>query len=98
MDSKKKNSERLSNLVESLFENLEDIFDEDHMGIMESDPDNLNVSYKTDDYDTEIPDRADHAPLYPFDKQKYETVIAEAILKLVESDRKVIVKRLIDNL
>ena len=97
MDSKEKNAEQLSNLVESLFENLKDIFSEDYAGIQESDPDNLN-SYKAGYYDAEIPVMADYTPWYSFDKQKYETVIAEAILKLVESDRKVIVKMLIDSI
>ena len=97
MDSKEKNAERLSNLVESLFENLKDIFDEDHLGQMPAGPTEYPDAYYMDDY-VEVPDKDDYATRYPFDKQKYETVIAEAILKLVESDRKVIVKMLIDNL
>ena len=97
MDSKKKNSERLSNLVESLYENLGDIFGEDHLGQIPEAPAYYPDAYYMDDY-VEVPDKDDYATRYPFDKQKYETAIAEAILKLVESDRKVIVKRLIDNL
>ena len=98
MDSKKKNSERLSNLVESLYENLGDIFGDDHLGQMDHEPGYHPDAYYLDDYGPEAPDKDDYATRYPFDKQKYETAIAEAILKLVESDRKVIVKMLIDNL
>ena len=98
MASKKKTSEPPSNLVEELYEHLRDIFSDDHLGQMDHEPGYYPDAYYLDDYGPKPPDKDDYATRYPFDKQKYETAIAEAILKLVESDRKVIVKRLIDNL